>query len=332
VYVTPPVSLADAGKRYRVIAIAGGATAASSEAILGVNPGQSPTTQPYIGINFVGGGGVVEGFISATEVAGAVPQTHFNNVQGDAQVAAPLVDSIGNLTPVTVSYTAVVRYTGTGTRSADDALFEGYIRNDATIYTAPMTVTLNGVPPGNYGLLAYCVGFDFQTIYDQGYALVGASTYPEFHVRGQTATEYRNSPTYRRMSSTNPNARDSGNYVMFENIAPDGTGAFTLNVTFEMTGTPGVTDAMPALNGLQLVRFVAAAPALGVVRNANGTVTVSWDAAAAGYTLESTSALAVNPPSNWSPVGGAPNPIVSAGSVNLNTGGGGNLFLRLRKP
>jgi hypothetical protein len=192
-----------------------------------------------------------------------------------------------------------------------------------------MSVTLSGVPPGNYGLLAYSVGFDFQTIYDQAYELVGAITYPVFHVQAQAGGQYRASPGYKRMFSTNPSARDSGNYVMFENVSPDGAGNLTLNLTPEPPATPGVADAMPALNALQLVRLVPPAPALTIVRNPNGTASVSWGADAAGYTLESTASLGTAPAPNWQPASGAPNPITSAGSVNIP--GPGNLFLRLRQ-
>ena len=323
VYITPALSLADSGKRYRAVAIANGVTAASSEAVVTVNPGQPPTAQPYVGINFVGGGGAVEGYLSATDIAGAVPQANFNNVTGGAQTGYPLNDASGAASPVTVSYGAFIRYTGAGNVTAENALFEGYIQNNNT----PMTITLSGVPPGNYGLLVYSVGFDFQTIYDQAYELVGAITYPAFRTRAQTFGQYRNSPGYRRMSSTDPNNRDSGNYVMFDNVSPDGSGVFTLNLTPEPPATPGVGDAMPAVNAIQLVRIVPPLPVLSIQLNANGTATVLWDAAAVGFTLESTAQLGQG--ASWSPVGGVANPITSAGSTTVTPGGA--QYYRLKK-
>jgi hypothetical protein len=321
VYTTPALSFADGSKRYRVGVAAGGATATSTEAQVTINAGQPPTALPYVGINFVGGGGSVEGVLSSTDIAGAVPQANFNNVEGATQTAAPLNDATGSLSPVTIAYTGAIRYTGAGNVTAENALFEGYIQNN----TLPLIVTLGGVPPGDYGLLAYCVGFDFQTVYDQGYELVGAATYPVFHVRGQTAGQYRSSPGYHRMSSTDPNARDTGNYVMFDNAAPDGAGNFTLTLTFEMQGTPGVTDSSPALNALQLVRIVPALPTLAITRNGNGTVTVSWNALAEGYTLESSGQLGAS----WGVVGGVASPITAAGSTVVTPGGA--QFYRLRK-
>jgi hypothetical protein len=317
-YITPSLSLGDSGKRYRVVASAGGATATSAEASVTVNPGQPPSAAPYVGINFLGGGGAIEGFLSATDIAGAIPQGNFNNVEGGSQTAAPLNDASGNPSPVTVSYAASIRYTGAGNLTAENALFEGYIQNN----NAPMTITLGGVPPGSYGLLVYSVGFDFQTIYDQAYELVGSATYPVFRVRAQTFGQYRAAPGYRRMSSTDPGNRDSGNYVMFEGVSPDANGIFTLNMTPEPPATPGVGDAMPAVNAIQLVRLL---PALTIVLNANGTVTVSWDSLAAGFTLQSTGQLG----GSWNNVGGVANPITAAGSTTLTPTGA--QFYRLRK-
>jgi hypothetical protein len=323
VYITPALSFADGSKRYRAVVTAGGAVANSTEAQVIINAGQPPTAQPYVGINFVGGGGSLEGVLSATDIAGAVPQANFNNIEGGAQTAAPLHDASGAPTPVTVTYAAAIRYTGAGNLTAENALFEGYIQNNNT----PMTISLGGVPPGNYGLLVYSVGFDFQTIYDQGYGLRGTTTYPAFHTRAQAAGEYRANPGYHRMSSTDPNARDSGNYVMFENVRPDDFGNLTLDMTPEPPATPGVPDAMPAVNAIQLVHIVPPLPALSIARNANGTVTVSWDALASGYALESSGQLGVG--ANWNPVAGVVNPITAAGSATSTPGGA--QFYRLRK-
>jgi hypothetical protein len=324
-YITPALSLADGGKRYRVVVAAGGVTATSTEAGVTINAGQPPTARPYVGINFVGGGGAIEGYLSATDIAGAVPQANFNNVEGGAQTSAPLNDAGGNLSPVTITFAAAIRYTGAGNVTAENALFEGYIQNNNT----PMTISLGGVPPGKYGLLVYSVGFDFQTVYDQSYALRGATTYPAFHTRAQTFGQYRANPGYHRMSSTDPNARDSGNYVMFENVVPDDFGNLILDMTPEPPATPGVGDAMPAVNAIQLVRIVPPLPVLTIVRNANGTVIViSWDTLAAGYTLESSGQLGAG--AIWNPVAGVANPITAIGLTAVNTTGGARFF-RLHK-
>ncbi len=74
------------------------------------------------------------------------------------------------------------------------------------------------------------------------------------------------------MFSTNALARDRGNYVMFENVSPNGSGALTLNVLNESPPeNVGVGDN-PAMNGLQLVRVLPVA-ALSVSRS-GGTITI----------------------------------------------------------
>jgi hypothetical protein len=88
-----------------------------------------------------------------------------------------------------------------------------------------------------------------------------------------------------------------------------------------------VGDAMPAVNAIQLVHIVPPLPVLSIQFNVNGTVTVLWDAAAAGFTLESTGQ--VDESASWSPVGGVANPITSAGSTTVTPGGA--QYYRLKK-
>jgi hypothetical protein len=324
VYVTAPLGLAASGVRYRVIGSAAGADVTSEEATITVNPGPAPTAQPYIGVNFVGDP-VLGGFLEPTDVAGAVYQGNWNNIEGGTADAVPLLDADGNPTTVTLTVAGAVRYNGAGTRTADDTLLTGYIQNNNTA----MSVTLNGVLEGNYALIIYSVGFPFQTIYDQAFSIsMGADTYPTYHIRAQDGLQYVADRRFIRMSSTDPDNRDHGNYVMFENIGPDLSDTLAIDLVPEPPATPGVTDAMPALNALQLVRLAPPLPALAITREANGMVTLSWDAAAAGYTLEASGAL--GPTANWSAVNGAPDPIGGAGSVSVSSTTG-NSFFRLRQ-
>jgi len=317
VYVTPALTTGATGSRYRVIARGGGATLASSEAVVNVSAGTPPATQPYIGINFVGD---TDGILEPADRAGAIYQNNFNNIFGGTAAALPLNDAEGNPTPVTLTFTAAIRYTGAGRRTADDALFDGYVQNNNT----PMTVTLGGVEPGNYGLAIYTVGFPFQTIYDQAFAVTGEVPYPAFYIRGQDGLQYIADRRYIRMDSTDPNARDFGNYVLFENIRPDDTGTFVVTLTPEPPATPGVGDAMPALNAMQLVRMAVDGPRLTAVRQTATTMTISWSASAGGYTLASSPSL--GSAATWTAVSGAPNPISGAGSVSVPTATGMRFF------
>jgi hypothetical protein len=107
-------------------------------------------------------------------------------------------------------------------------LFQGYIHNN----NAALTATLGGIPAGsNYSLILYSVGFTFNTTYEQQVDLTGAAVYPSLHVQAQDASQYIASPGYVRMSSTDPNARDHGNYVQFDNVSPAADGTLTILIT-----------------------------------------------------------------------------------------------------
>jgi hypothetical protein len=320
VYVTAPLGLAASGVKYRVLGSAAGADVASEEATVTVIPGQPPTEQPYVGVNFVGDP-ALGGFLEPTDVAGVVYQGNWNNIEGGTASAVPLMDADGNPTSVQLSVTAAVRYNGAGTRTADDTLLAGYVQNNNTA----MSVTLNGVLEGNYGLIIYSVGFPFQTIYDQAFSIsTGGGTYPTYRIRAQDGLQYVADRRFIRMSSTDPNNRDHGNYVFFENISPDLSDTLVLDLVPEPPATPGVTDAMPALNALQLVRLTPPLPALAISRNLDGSVTVSWGGSAAGYTLFASPQLGTG--AAWTPVSGVASPIGAAGSTTVTATGGARFF------
>jgi hypothetical protein len=323
-YFTPILSLADSSTQFRCILWGGGSVATSQVATVTVNVGAPPTSQPFIGLNFIGGaaGQGPGSSLRSNDVVGVVPQANYNNLP-NALTDGPLLDADGAPAPVTITYTASSYFTDTGEATAEDVLFQGYLHNA----NAAFTITLNNVPPGVYHLIAYSVGFNFNATYEQSLELAGGGGYPVYHVRAEHAGQYLAAPAvFRRMSSTNPDARDQGNYVMFENISPDGNGTLVLTVSNDSTFT-GI-NANPALSGLQLVRVLPALPALAVVSAPNGSVTISWGDAAAGYTLESSAQLGTS--ANWGAVAGVPNPIVTAGATTLSPVGAARYY-RLRK-
>jgi hypothetical protein len=330
-YVTPVLTTADGGKEYRAVISVAGIDTPSAPATLTVTPGDPSHLEPYIGINFVGGGGgSLGGTLTPADVAGAVPQDHWNNLTGATFENVALTDATGAAAPVTVSATAAgTFYTGTGSgdaATAEGTLLQGYLQNNNA--PEPIQITLNGVPTGTYNLLVYCVGFQFQATYEQAFDLFGEIQYPTFHVQGQTGLDYNNSPGLVRMSSTDPNNRELGNYVEFENVSPFTDGSFSLAV-YPESPNPG-NGLIPAVNAIQLVRVqpITARPVLGIAAGTPGTLTLSWGAAAAGYVLESSAALGGT--ANWVAVSGAPNPIAVAGTFDIQSPANGG-FYRLRR-
>jgi hypothetical protein len=335
-YVTPILAATDNGIKYRCVVGVNGTDVPSQEATITVGPAQPVPLQPYVGINFADGGdgGTTAGAtMVATDIAGAVLQGFFNNIlRTNIDGTQVLVDAQGSNTPVTVTgwdptTSTVVQPggfigTGTGDASAEHVMMQGYIANNDT----PLSVLLGGVPPGTYDLIAYSVGFSFNSTYEEDFSLTGATTYPTLTVRGQSSLEFIANPTLVRMSSTNSASRDHGNYVMFENVSPATDGTLLLTVTPQSTNI-GSAAYFPPLNAMQLVKVVPLPPSLSVGRQA-ASLTISWNADAAGYVLESSATIGVG--ASWTIVPGTPNPIAGAGSATVNTTLA-TQFYRLRK-
>jgi hypothetical protein len=326
-YYTPVLGQADSGTQYRCVIHAGGAIVTSSAAAVTVTAGPAPASAPFVAANFVGGDAAgASGSLRASDVLGVVPQGSWNNLTGGAGTDTPLVDAAGLPAPVTISYSGITYFTGSGERTAEDVLFQGYLHGA----NLSVSATLNHVPPGAYDLYAYCVGFNFNATYEQAMGLVGAVAAPTFHVRAEHAGNYAAAPgIFRRMSSTDPGARDQGNYVVFQGVSPDLSGALALTVVNE-SDNPLDIDVTPALSGLQLVKVP---PGISIAIDGAG-VSVSWGGAAAGFILEASRSLGGPTPANWGPAAGAPNPLTGAGALSVSLGGGAEpvRFFRLRQP
>jgi hypothetical protein len=319
-YTTPVLSTSNSNDVYQVRVSAGGQSRLSAPGFLTVYPGNPSRMQPYVGVNFMSSdvssvGDTLAGFLWPNDVAGAVRQENFNNLSVLSANAIPLIDSAGAPTPITISYGRfALAATGTGGSDADHTLLQGYIHNG----NKPVTVTLSNIPPGtNYSLLVYTVGVSSNATYEEAFDLKGTAAYPTLHVRAQDANQYLAASAYTRMSSTDPNARDLGNYVEFDNVAPAVDGSLVLVVTPEST-SPGAA-LLPPVNALQLVAVQPppAPPPLSVQYNAAAnTVTIGWTDGAAGFTLRSTSVLGTN--ANWTVVRDVSSPIAGASSFTSN--------------
>jgi hypothetical protein len=337
-YVTPILTAADSGKRYRVLVGANGAEVLSQEATVTVGPPDPSALQPYVGINFAdgtGAGTTAGASLATNDVAGAVLQENWNNILGIAIDGAQLlVDAQGADTPVTVAVydpvaqavvpanAAIGTGTGAANTSADHLLMQGSIANN----NLPLSIRLGGIPEGTYALIAYSVGFSFNSTYEEDFDLVGASTYPKLTVRAQASTDFIANPALVRMTSTDPANRDRGNYVMFENVSPAPDGTLVLTVTPQSTNVGNVVY-FPPLNALQLVRMGAVLPSLSLQKQGT-TLTLSWGVDAVDFVLQSSATLGVT--ASWTAVAGAPSPITAAGSVPITPSGNARFF-RLSK-
>lgn len=331
VFTTPVLATGDDGANYDVVVSVAGISTGSRVARLSVTAGESGPLQPYLGVNFVGGGYVSEDSVALAsyDVAGVVPQENWNNT-GTALGPTPLVGADGKTSPVSLTISTPsggnASQWSSGARSQGDAdgdLMQGFIQFGTG--TDPVSFTLDSVPAGTYRLIAYTLGFDFQADYKQAFSVAGAGTYPTYHVQGETGLDYAQSPAFRRMTSTDAAARQRGNYVQFDAVSPAADGTLTFVAQWEGTGG----SYYPAVNGFQLVRVVpvTAKPRLGLVAG-GASSTLSWDGAAAGFTLESSAN--VGGAGNWAAVAGVTNPLGGAGSLPVSPAGASR-FYRLIK-
>jgi len=293
-YVTPVLATGDSGAKYRCVVSVAGTDTPSAEATLTVNAGTPSHLQPFVGINFVGGGGGgLGGPLSAVDVAGVVPQENWNNLTGAIFDAAPLGTAAGAASPVTLTAALTETwYSGADqTGSADGALFQGFITAGASL--EPQTLLLAGVPADNYQVLVYSLGFDFSADYQQVFGLAGQTTYPTYYGKAETGLPYVQSPGYRRMDSINPGSRPVGNYVLFDNARPAADGTFTLTVTWDSTAVGNTHQ--PAINAIQLVKIgavVATPPVFSTPTLGAGGLTLTWTGGTPPFRVEHRATLA----------------------------------------
>ncbi len=326
-YVTPVLSTTDTSNVYLVqVGDVTGQTNLSAPAYLWVGCGTTPQVLPSIGVNFLSAdvnqvGPDTAGFLWTNNVAGFVAQENFVNLSQLTTNGAPLFDSHGTNTPVTITYGPVSQgATGTGASDWDHALFQGYLQNS----TNSISITLSNVLSGpNYSLLVYSVGATNNTPYDESFSLVGQSNYPTLHVRAQDAGQYLAAPAYARMTSTDRNHRDRGNYVQFDNVSPAADKTLVLVVTPE-SNSPAPVCAVQ----LVTVQPPPILPRLSTSYLAvSNLLSISWDATAVGYALELSPVLGPNP--SWAPVAGVASPITNANSVTVSATSGSNAFVTM---
>ena len=330
-YVTPVLNSSYNGAVYSVVISVAGKDTLSANATLSVTNGSRPAVVPYVGLNFAGGNyAVVPTDLTSYDVAGVLPQENWNNLYGanfdgvTPGTGGALVDANGSVNGVTLVGAAGSTYI-TGTKvngDADSLLLQGYADGAST--STPRTFEIDGLTNGIFNVLVYSVGFSFNATYEEDFELTSSSgtvNLPAITGKAQTGAEYNAHPGFVRMVSTDPNNRDSGNYVEFDGVNVASGDALYVTVTPQsMTATE-----IPAVSAIQIVQVL---PQL-IIQHATGqNVTISWNNAARGFVLESSSALGAA--ANWSTVAGTPNPLTGAGSINL-AAGGARKFFRLRQ-
>ncbi len=209
-------------------------------AVVAVVAGQSRAAlaqgQNVIGINFVGTGTAM----GATEAAGVVASTHWNNAVG-ARRSTPLllVDGTGAATGVGVTWSADGTWrTPIVDTAGNNRLMRGYLD---TSYQRATTITVTGLAAGSsYDVYVYADGDNGSATRTAAYQVSGTGI-ATTSVNLTDAANTNFSGTFVRA------ANSSGNYVRF-----------TITATgFTLTATPGQASdgrRRAPVNGIEIVR------------------------------------------------------------------------------
>ena len=204
------------------------------------NPSQA-AGQGVVSIDFVGTGTA----LGATEAAGVIAKTHWNNASG-ARSTNPLalVSETGAATPATVAWVSDNTWATPVTDTAGNRrMMRGYLDTGSQNVT---TVTVAGLAAGPYDVYIYVDGDNASATRAASYQLSGAG----ITTTAVTLTDAANTNFNTTFTQANNSA---GNYVKF-----------SINATgFTLTATPGTASTggkRAPLNGLQIVPTAPATP------------------------------------------------------------------------
>lgn len=231
-----------------------------------------------IGINFAGDD---PNPLAASETAGVVAQTHWNNATGATRTSPlPLVDQTGAATGATVTWTANGTWMTPITDSPGNRrMMKGYLDTTSTSTT---TITVAGLTPRTYDVYVYADGENKTYDRSAAYTLSGSGITPKTIALTDAAST--------NFSSTFKRANDSsGNYVKFTIAA----GAFTL--TAVPLDADSATRRAP-VNGIQIVPSTASTAPRAISVNFVGTNTTA---------MAGTEAAGVVAKSHWNSASGA---------------------------
>jgi hypothetical protein len=239
-----PATVSGAGNATLTITTSSGTPRGSSSLTMQGTSGQLSHTatvtlvvgaQSAIGIDFVG---TSTATMVASESAGVVPKTHWNNAPGVTRsTPLALVDDAGTPTTASVTWAANNGWmTPITDQPGNTRLMKGYLDTSSTSVT---TVTVAGLPSATYDVYVYADGDNRQDTRTAAYRIRGTDTTEStVNLSDQANTNF--SGTFTQSSGT------SGNFVKF---TVSGTG-------FTLTATPGASTGATRrapVNALQIV-------------------------------------------------------------------------------
>ncbi|HXJ56582.1 MAG TPA: immunoglobulin domain-containing protein, partial [Verrucomicrobiae bacterium] len=293
VYKTAPATAADDGAHYQAVVQGRDGRQVSDEVLLSIF---TPSTTESIGISWHGGGanGAPTDLFS-DDITGFFPQAYWNNVASGGGALPNPIDS-ANLAHPTIAVTwATSGEWGVGTGNEDPLgrLFNGTCTSFATAEDQAQTVTLTGVPPGRHSLLLYTVqvpaeffnmNFKVKTFNADGTDKAVQSRF----TRPQNGDEFKTSPGFLLMTSSDPASRSVGNMMRFDGLESD-NGSILITMWAPGRAQPVGQDPIrgPGLNAFQLLLDPSDVGASPVITKQPSSVTALLGGVAT-FTVEAT--------------------------------------------
>ncbi|MGC6427018.1 MAG: hypothetical protein ACON5H_08495 [Akkermansiaceae bacterium] len=199
-----------------------------------------------IGINF--GAGRDDASMAATDEAGFLPQTNWNNAAGASGGALALNDASGNDSGATVTWATDEEWSiGTGPADGNGRLLNGWV--SANNNNAPdATITIENIPFASYTLYVY---FN----HDRGTEDVDLSeangAFPAFRAHENDTDILAPVTLVEQLLTADGDDTQQGNFASFSNLS-----AANLEIVMAPAGPAGSTDR-GAITGIQIVELVA---------------------------------------------------------------------------
>ncbi|HEV2323309.1 MAG TPA: cellulase family glycosylhydrolase [Terracidiphilus sp.] len=252
---------ASSGK-HRIVAVAtsnSGSTYTSSSAPVSIfvenYSARDVQYGPAIGIDFVGYWGSAPGTpMASSEVAGAVPESYWNNAYGNSGAVSSLIDSTGSTTPASVDWSSTNMYSlSIQDAPGNNRMMKGYQDNSNT---RPTLIHVNNIPASfsSYDVYVYFDGANGSKARAANYRIVttdsngNSSGCPQGILHSGTILSGLDAPnTDFSGSFTLAAGGSAGNYVLFPNC--HGTN-FTL---LPVHGASSDSQYRAPVNGIQIV-------------------------------------------------------------------------------
>lgn len=318
-YTTAPVNPSDNGTQYRVT-VANNVNSVSSDlAVLTVtnDPG---TRVGLLGVSFLGdcdGGDVEPWRLAPTDMAGVLPQTHWNNVATtptlNVGVSDVLVDSQGHQSAVQISYNANDAWNSDGPFDTPNArLMKGVIKEGNGEIGTTMTLSFTNLAAAFYDVYVYGDVND-------GLVLLSVNIGDITNYWFEPAA-FDEASGFVQSASTDPNNPVEGNYVKFGGVTPAG-GQIVIAATY-LGGSDGLGIAGVQLNSsVAFPSMTTLTPRLEAAVQ-GGQLVLSWNSPAS-FQLQSRANLTQG---NWTSEPTPPVVVLEQHTVRLPAAGPARFF------